>query len=161
MQNKDELVVGIGDIKIGKSPFRITTYLGSCIAVCLYSPEHKVGGILHLMMASSKISSGDKDIEKAKYADTGIPELLHQLEVNYKLNKKDFQAKIFGGAKVLKTITQAIGKNNEAVVRAILKGLGIKIVTSQTGGEKGYRLELSLDTGKVMCRIFGKDPKEF
>jgi len=162
MEESNVLVVGIGDIKIGKAPDKITTYLGSCIAVCLYSPLHKVGGMLHLMLASARLGADEsmESIKKAKYADTGIPEILKQLKRSYNLETEDFKAKIFGGAKVLRTVTQEIGQDNEDAARSILKGLGIKIIAAQTGGEKGYKVEFDLNTGKVSSRIFGQEPKE-
>lgn len=160
MEN-NELIVGIADIKIGKAPQLIKTNLGSCIAVCLYNAEKKVGGMLHLMLASSKGSSSKTAMKKEKYADTGIPEMFSRLRKTYALEKNSFTAKIFGGAKVLKTVAHNIGEDNANAVRQILRDAGIKIIASEVGGEKGYRVSMNLETGKVTCQIFGEQPKEY
>ncbi|RKY35124.1 MAG: chemotaxis protein CheD [Candidatus Omnitrophota bacterium] len=159
--DRKEIAVGMADIKIGKAPAMISTILGSCIAVCLYSSKDKTGGLLHLMMASSKGASKINNFKKAKYADTGILELLGQLKNFYGLNQRSLVAKIFGGAKVLKNVTAPIGENNQQAVKEILKENGIAIFASKLGGEKGYRIKFDLETGKVKCQIFGHEFEEY
>jgi chemotaxis receptor (MCP) glutamine deamidase CheD len=51
MVDAPKLIVGIGDIKIGKEPSLIRTNLGSCIGVCLYHAPLKVGGAVALHAA--------------------------------------------------------------------------------------------------------------
>ncbi len=51
--DKEEIVVGMADLKIGKAPQIIVTTLGSCVGVCVFFEEARVGGLLHLMMACS------------------------------------------------------------------------------------------------------------
>ncbi len=155
------LIVGIADIKVGKAPSLITTNLGSCIAVCLYDRNKQVGGMLHLMLARASDGTTREVVKVAKYADTGIPELLKQLRETYGLGKENFVAKIFGGAKILQFVTQNIGEENETAVREILRILGIRVVAAKTGGEKGYKVSFDLSTGKVVCQIFGEPAGEF
>ena len=153
--------VGIGDIKIAEAPQQISTYLGSCIAVCLYSQKRKVGGMLHFMLSSSKLASANLKVNKAKYADTGIIELIDQLKKKYELEARDLEAKIFGGAKVLSGISLNIGGDNEKAAREILSQLKIRITASKTGGEKGYKIRLDLEQGKICCEVFNADKKEY
>jgi chemotaxis protein CheD len=161
MDRENELIVGIADIKVGQAPQIIKTNLGSCVAVCLYNAEKKVGGMLHLMLASSSGVSNRVALKKEKYADTGIPELLNQLRKSFQITERACVAKIFGGAKVLKTVARNIGDENINAVRNILQAEGIKIVASHVGGEKGYKVTFDLNTGKVTSQIFGTEPKEF
>lgn len=159
----EKIAVGIGDIKIAKSPTVIVTYLGSCIAICLYASSQKVGGMLHVMLGSSqRVKKGEgAPFNSAKYADTGLPEIVRQMRQAYPVSKGDLVAKIFGGANVLRDVQHRIGENNETAVRQALRELGIKIAASQTGGDKGYRVEFHLETGKVFCKIFGEETKEY
>jgi len=154
------IVVGIGDAKIGQSPFVIRTTLGSCIAVCFYDHQQKIGGMLHLMMANSE-GHTQRDFRPAKFANTGIPLLLEMLKKQYGLVPSQLKAKIFGGAKILRMVSQDIGKDNEEAVRQILKALGISILAFKTGGDKGYQVDFDLSTGRVVCRIFGQEPGEY
>ncbi|HNX91076.1 MAG TPA: chemotaxis protein CheD [Candidatus Omnitrophota bacterium] len=161
MDAAKDLVVGIADIKVGKSPDSIRTSLGSCIAVCLYDSERKIGGMLHLMLAHVPADVSDENVKKAKFADTGIPELIRQLNRTYGVKPSDVTAKIFGGAKVLKNVMHNIGYDNEVAVREILKQNGIRIMVARTGGDKGYNIRFELENGKVKCQVFGEEPKEY
>jgi len=70
--------VGMADLKVCKAPEALTTLgLGSCIGVALYDPVTKVSGLLHCMLPdSTKIRNNSN---KAKFADTGIEELIKQM----------------------------------------------------------------------------------
>ncbi len=161
MNENNRIVVGIGDLKTGQAPSVIRTTLGSCIAVCLYDQQKKIGGMLHLMMADSRVAGNRPDMRRAKYADTGIPDLIDDLKNKHNVEVGSLKAKIFGGAKVLKVVTANIGEENEEAARKILKGYNISIVAAKTGGEKGYQVDFSLETGKIQCRIFGQEPEEY
>lgn len=154
------IIVGMADAKVGKAPSTIVTNLGSCIGVCLYSASHKVGGMLHLMLGYAK-NKGPEEIKLAKYADTGIPHLLHLLKKAYNIDPSDCVAKIFGGGNIIKSITNEIGAQNEQAVRKFLKEYGIRIIAAKTGGDKGYRISFDLSTGKVRCQIFGQSTEDF
>jgi len=92
------LVVGIGDIKIGKAPSVIVTSLGSCVGVCLYAPQEQVGGMIHFMMASSKdVNKNSPTFREEKYGDIGIPLLITQLKESCGISATSLKAKIFGG----------------------------------------------------------------
>ena len=67
--------VGMADLNVCKAPDGLTTLrLGSCIGLTLYDPVTKIGGMVHYMLPdSTKVSNNSN---KAKFADTGIEELL-------------------------------------------------------------------------------------
>lgn len=161
MDAQDKIITGIADIKVGKSPSWIITNLGSCIAVCLYDQKQKVGGMLHLMMAAAGPAQEKPDFKPAKYADTGIPELIRAMKKAYNVTEKDLQAKVFGGAKILQKVTRDIGKENDEAVVRILKENGIPVRARKVGGEKGYKVTFDLSSGKVLCQVFGAPVEEY
>ncbi|MBI5150191.1 MAG: chemotaxis protein CheD [Candidatus Omnitrophica bacterium] len=161
MPIENKVLVGVGDIKIDKAPAVLSTFLGSCVAVCLYSPSRKVGGMVHYLLPKAKEMQEGKIPKKEKYADTGIPELLRRLKNVFNIEKDDFVAKIFGGANVLRMVNRRVGEENVAAARAILRELKIVVVSASTGGEKGYKLDFNLATGKVSCQIFNEEIKEY
>ena len=75
---KTKLIVTVADAKISNNPIDIlATYsLGSCIAVCLYDPAVKIGGILHYQLPNSTLDSQKAKSKPFMFADTGIPLLL-------------------------------------------------------------------------------------
>jgi chemotaxis protein CheD len=74
------LVVGVADLQASSDPTaRIVTYaLGSCIALTLYDPVAKVGGMLHYMLARPS-NETDAELNPCLYASSGVPLLLRTL----------------------------------------------------------------------------------
>ena len=71
--------VGMADLKTGKAPDILTTLgLGSCIGIALWDPTTKIGGLAHVMLPDSTKIRNNSNI--AKFADTGIAELVRQME---------------------------------------------------------------------------------
>ncbi len=161
MSIENRVLVGVGDIKIDRDPVVLSTFLGSCIAVCLYSPSRKAGGMVHFLLPRAREIREGKIPKKEKYADTGIPELLRRLKNVFNIEKDDFVAKMFGGANVLKMVSRRVGEENIAAARAILRGLKIAVVSASTGGERGYKIDFDLATGKVFCQVFNEEVKEY
>ena len=90
--------VGMADLNICKAPDVITTLgLGSCIGLVFYDPVSKVGGMVHYMLPDSTKVRNNSNI--AKFADTGIDELLRRV-IAAGANKGRLIAKIAGGAKM-------------------------------------------------------------
>ncbi|MFA6583617.1 MAG: chemotaxis protein CheD [Elusimicrobiaceae bacterium] len=154
------VLVGIADVRVGRSPQVLKTNLGSCIAVCLYCQAAEVGGMLHFMLASP-LPKEREGFKKGKYAETGIPELITVLKSRFGVEQTQLTAKIFGGASLLPGVKHNIGLDNEAAARKYLREYGIRIIASKTGGVKGYKVDFDLGTGKVKCQTFDGDIMEF
>ncbi len=157
--NENIVTVGVGDLKVAKSPKTIKTSLGSCIGVVLYDSRNKIGGILHLMLPKRN----DREGKLSKYADTGIPLLVDLMVNQANANKKLLTAKIFGGAKMFNVNSELfdIGKSNAIETKKILEKMNIRILITKTGGTKGYQISLDTNTGIVRCRIFGGQVEEY
>ncbi|MEG1292449.1 MAG: chemotaxis protein CheD, partial [Lachnospiraceae bacterium] len=90
--------VGMADLNICKVPDSITTLgLGSCIGIALYDPITKIGGLAHIMLPDSTQMRNNSN--KAKFADTGIEELVKRMTAAGAM-KSRLVAKIAGGAKM-------------------------------------------------------------
>jgi len=65
------LNVGIGEIAVLDKPGKIGAIgLGSCVAVAMYDPIAKVGGMVHVLLPDSR---GQKTELPGKFANTGVP----------------------------------------------------------------------------------------
>ena len=153
--------VGMADLNICKAPDTITTLgLGSCIGLTLYDPVTKVGGMVHYMLPdSTKVSNNSN---KAKFADTGIDELLRKV-VAAGANKSRLVAKIAGGARMFEVSGLSdvgnIGARNAEAAKAILKKYGIRLIAEDTGLNYGRTVELHCDTGEFYVKSVGKEIK--
>ena len=151
--------VGMADLNVCKAPDVITTLgLGSCIGLVFYDPVSKVGGMVHYMLPDSTKVRNNSNI--AKFADTGIDELLRRV-IAAGANKGRLIAKIAGGARMfevsgLSDVGNIGARNAEA---AKVKQLGIRLVAEDTGLNYGRTVELHCDTGEFYIKSVGKPLK--
>ena len=151
-----QLVVGIGDMKLGRQEGTIITYaLGSCIGIALYDPMIRLGALVHIMLPE-KVNS---DSNIFKYADTGIRETLRKLYA-YGADKRRLTAKIAGGAKMFEMKGGGsmgnIGERNAQTVKRVLAQEGIRIVREDTGANYARTMSIDLQTGMVLIKTFGR-----
>jgi hypothetical protein len=68
-------VVGISQMIVSKdiNDTIITYSLGSCLGVTIYDPVAKVGGMIHCLLALSKINLKKASEKPAMFVDAGIP----------------------------------------------------------------------------------------
>lgn len=147
-------IIGIGEYAVSKSPdILVTLGLGSCVGVCIWDKNKKVGGLIHVMLPKSPNSNV---VKPGKYADLGISLLMEELK---KMGGSNYTAKIFGGAAMFKGSSMDVGKKNVESVKEQLKILNIRIIAEDTGGNRARSIEFNLDTGEVMVKKVGGGEK--
>lgn len=157
-----EKKVGIADAAISISPNKLITLgLGSCIGVAFYDKKTKIGGLLHIMLPDSSKFNNVENLYK--YADTGIPLVIKEME-KMGANISRITAKIAGGASMFnfsdKKIKMDIGKRNSDAVKKILSYYKIPILAEEIGGTKGRTMIFKLESGLVEIRTLGVLSKE-
>lgn len=153
--------VGMADLNICKSPNIITTLgLGSCIGIALYDSTTKIGGLAHIMLPDSTQIRNNSNI--AKFADTGIEELVHRL-IAAGVDKSNLKAKIAGGAKMFEVSGLSdvgnIGERNAIASKKKLHELNIPLLAEDTGLNYGRTVELHCETGQFYIKSVGKPLK--
>ena len=153
--------VGMADLNICKAPDVIITLgLGSCIGIAVYDPTSKVGGLAHIMLPDSTKMKNNTNI--AKFADTGIVELVRRMEEAGAVRRR-MGAKIAGGAKMFeesgKSDVGSIGEKNAIAARETLQQLGIPLLAEDTGLNYGRTVELHCDNGDFLIKSVGKPEK--
>ena len=153
--------VGMADLKVCKCPDALTTLgLGSCVGVALYDPVTKVSGLLHCMLPDSTQIRNNSNV--AKFADTGIKELLRQLEIKG-VSRMRLKSKIAGGAQMFafdsKSEMMQIGNRNVEACKSILKQLQIPIVAEDTGLNYGRTVTFYPETCNFEIKSVGKPVK--
>ena len=151
--------VGMADLKTCLSPDGVTTLgLGSCVGIAIRDPGTKVGGLAHIMLPdSTAIRNSHQNI--AKFADTGIDELVRQMEL-LGARRRNMVAKIAGGATMFsfqgRNDMVQIGERNVEATKAKLKQLGIPILAEDTGANYGRTVTFFPETGEFHIRAVGK-----
>ena len=154
--------MGVSDFKVSNNvqDMIITYALGSCIAVVVYDPRVRVGGMLHFMLAESSIDKQKAMQNPAMFADTGIP-LLFKTCYKMGAEKKRMIVKIAGGASILDDSDFfRIGQKNITAVRKIFWKNNVLITSEDTGKNFNRTVELHMSDGKVIVRNAGGLLKE-
>lgn len=153
--------VGIADMNICASPSAITTLgLGSCVGVVLYDETLKICGMVHVMLPDSTAVRNNQNI--AKFADSGISELLRRLEAKG-LKRRNLKAKIAGGAQMFAFNTDSemmrVGERNVEACKKKLRELNIPVVAEDTGLNYGRTVTFYPETSKYEIKAVGKAVK--
>jgi len=165
MSGRTLVKVGMADLQVTTEAGVLkTTGLGSCVGLTLYDPMKRIGGMAHIMLPDSAIAR-EGTLNKAKYADTAIPELLERME-RLGASAHRLQAKLAGGAQMFafsanQTEFMRIGPRNVEMCHAMLERLRIAVVGEDTGGNYGRTIELLGDSGMLIVRSVNREAKEF
>jgi chemotaxis protein CheD len=157
-----DLVVGISDLKVSGNPAdtMVTYALGSCIAVAVYDPAAKVGGLLHYMLPDSTLDAAKAKDTPAMFADTGIPLLFKSC---YKMgaDKKRMVVKVAGGASILdESNFFRIGQKNIMAMRKLFWSNNVLIDAEDTGKNFNRTVRIDLGTGKFYIKRAGGQMEE-
>ncbi|KAB2952985.1 chemotaxis protein CheD [Heliorestis acidaminivorans] len=154
--------VGIADLNVAAYPDTITTLgLGSCVGVTLYDSTTKIAGLAHVMLPSTELSK-TAVVNKAKFADSALPELVDRMLKKGAVARR-IKAKMAGGAQMFQfkdsTGQKSIGDRNIEACKMALRKLGIPLVAEDVGGNYGRTIELFTETGMLEVRAISKDIK--
>jgi len=137
-----------GALYCAATPSRVTTILGSCVALCLWDTRLRLGGINHYLLPHRCGAH-----PSLRFGDTAIEQLLEQM-TGLGCQPETLQAKLFGGAGVLGLATggDPVGDQNVRVALAELCRHGIPLIARQTGGQTGMLIRLLTESGDVTVR---------
>jgi chemotaxis protein CheD len=127
----------------------LSTLLGSCVAVCLFDPTMKIGGINHFMLPNMG-RGGNKDVDSLLSGDYAMESLLNAM-LNKGAKKVRLQAKAFGGGTIIET-SLSIGMRNASFTKEWLAREGIPLVSSDFLGPWSRKVLFLPGTGDVFCR---------
>lgn len=147
LANKKRVTIYAGDVTTSAEPVVLQTLLGSCVAVCLWDPVLRVGGMNHILLPGGRLDS-----DNSRYGVNAMELLINGL-MKLGCDRYRLVAKAFGGASVLAGLKQrSTGDMNSAFVRKFLSDEGIPLVAQRLGGVHGVQVRFSTDTGEVLVR---------
>ncbi|WP_391560155.1 chemotaxis protein CheD [Robertmurraya sp.] len=165
MDEKVEIIkVGIADMNVVSAPNRIrTSGLGSCVGVVIYDQIKEIAGLVHIMLPDSSLSKAGT-MNLAKYADTGVKELVKKL-VQIGARPSMLKAKIAGGAQMFQFSNTSdmmrIGPRNVEAVKRELAELKIAIMAEDVGGNSGRTIEFCPKSKILHIRTVNKGTQEW
>ena len=135
-----------GELLATASPVKISTILGSCVAVCLFDREKKIGGMNHYLLPYNK----NNDPLRNRYGDTSLEDLLEQI-IRIGAVKNHLKARVYGGSSMFgnEATGYNIGEQNVAIALDFLRKNNIKINAIETGGKKGRKIIFDTSAGVI------------
>ncbi|HKO15439.1 MAG TPA: chemotaxis protein CheD [Gemmatimonadaceae bacterium] len=154
--------VKVADYAMGVAGQTLTTIgLGSCVAIVLYDPVARVGGLAHVLLPHESMAR-DRD-NPAKFPASAVALLLAEI-TRLGGDARRARAKLVGGASMFGNLLPSgginIGERNVLAAREALAARGIPIVGEDTGSDHGRTVVLHLDDGRVEIRSLKKGNRE-
>jgi len=136
--------VGIGDVSASRHPVSLHTVLGSCVAVCLWDPVAKAGGMNHILVPYSGSA------ECGSRCGVHAMELLINAVMKEGGDRRRFVAKAFGAGNVLRVFqAPTVGELNARFVREFLSTEKIPLVGERMGGDRAVRVVFHTHSGRA------------
>jgi len=131
------------------TPCKITTVLGSCVAVTFFYPQRGPAAIIHALLPRYKDKCPQLSGEPGqnpifRFVDSSIRHVIRCFD-DMGVDKTRVRAKIFGGAKFMIAPDRAarminVGELNAVMAQEELKLHNIEIQASDVGGGRGRKI---------------------
>lgn len=148
----------IGDLHVSKTPVKIKTLLGSCIAACLFDPTSGIGGMNHFLLPGE---TDDPDLS-TRYGVNAMEVLINEMMM-LGARRSSIQAKIFGGGDIFRSNHpyMMVGAKNIRFVLGFLETESIPVLTSRVGGEQGLMVVYLPHTFEVFVKVLTSERFSF
>ena len=136
-----------GDISFEREPSQITTIVGSCIAVCVWDQERKLGGMCHYYLPVRQALGTPEN----NYGEFAIPNLIRMFK-RQGCRREDLLAKVIGGGHVIDVslgVDKDVGEANTRLAFQTLARFGIAVAGKAVGGPYGKKISFLTDSGEV------------
>jgi chemotaxis protein CheD len=126
----------------------LTTTLGSCVAACIRDPLLGIGGMNHFLLPEGNVGDG----APARYGSYAMELLINDM-LKRGAHRKRLEAKVFGGANVLKGFTSnPVGTRNAEFVRQYLQAEQIPVLAEDLCGIHPRKIWFFPATGRVVVQ---------
>jgi chemotaxis protein CheD len=139
-----------GEQHVDNDPHAVlTTILGSCIAACVWDPVRGIGGMNHFLLPGeeNQIPDPRSAASSARYGVYAM-ELLVNALLRRGARRESLQAKLFGGARMIRGLTD-IGHMNATFAERFLQAEGIPVAGGSLRGNQGRRIQFWPVTGRA------------
>ena len=153
---KKTVNINIGEYFASREPVVIHTLLGSCVAVCLFDPVGRVGGMNHILLP------GRADMRAfdlpARFGINAMELLINAL-MGEGAERRRLVAKLFGGARIIPGIAREFRVGSKIIhfARTFLQTERIPVVNKDLGGSDTRKIYFHTDTGEVFLKRYRKD----
>ena len=130
----------------------LVTVLGSCVSACIRDPRSSIGGMNQFLLPEGGGDEHNPRSTSARYGAYAMEVLINQL-VKLGANRTSLEAKVFGGAAVLRGFTTVnVGEKNSEFVLEYLHNERIRVVAQDLKDLYPRKVYFWPTTGRVLVR---------
>ncbi|MGE0383791.1 MAG: chemotaxis protein CheD [Gammaproteobacteria bacterium] len=147
-----EIFLNPGELFFGSDRTRIRTLLGSCVAVTVWHPRHRLGGMCHCVLPGR--SRGGSGVADLRHVDDALDTLVLDLR-SQRVPMHEVQCKLFGGGRMFSSLYEdgeAVGRRNVQSALDAIDRVGLRLSGWHTGGNGHRNVVLDLWSGAVWVR---------
>lgn len=139
-----------GEWYFGDRHTRIRTLLGSCVAITLWHPLRRIGGMCHYMLPERP--EGRLAEQDGRYAEDAFGLLLTEV-MRAGTRPEEYEVKMFGGGNMFPWRTEGrndhIGIKNAQAGQHLVKRHGLRCKARDVGGAGHRNVILDIGSGQV------------
>ena len=146
-----QVIVKVADLAVGRDDdVLVTVGLGSCVAIMLYDPETRIGGLAHVLLPSRALT---RHVDRpAKFPHAAVPTLVDRMTA-LGASQRRIVARLAGGASMFAALappgTIQMGERNLVAARQVLSTHHIPLTGEAVGGDFGRTVRMHCATGRV------------
>ena len=141
-----------GEYYVTQEDELITTVLGSCISACIRDKVSGLGGMNHFMLpetTADKLKQGNEAVvgNATRYGNFAMEHLINTILSNGG-KRKNLEVKVFGGGKIIPTLTD-VGLKNIDFILEYIDTEGLALLSQDLGDIYPRKIIYFPKTGKV------------
>jgi chemotaxis protein CheD len=144
-----------GQLYFGAKARSLRTLVGSCVALTLWHPTRRIGGMCHYLLPSRPRS--DNMPADGRYGDEAV-ELLVQALLRANTKPSEYDCHLYGGADTMPDqagVKLNVGERNIEQGWNLIEKYGFSLVGVDVGENMPRNVRLEIATGEVLMRRGG------
>lgn len=160
-----EIFLNPGEFYFGDEGTRIRTILGSCVAITMWHPRLRVGGMCHYMLPSRSTSKRTLDQLDGRFSEDAMLMFMREIKKS-STRPLDYDVKMFGGGAMfnskpcrgfpcnpaLPTGCNNVACMNVLIGESLIEQYGFRVKASHLGGEGHRQVVFDLWNGHVWLK---------
>ena len=158
-----EIFLSPGEHYFGDGDTRIRTLLGSCVAITLWHPQRRIGGMCHYMLPGRPRDAAMS--YDGRYADEALQLLIGET-ARAGTALQEYEVKMFGGGNMFpnpgRCRNDHVGRKNALAGRRLMQQHAIRSKGADLEGTGHRNVIFDLGSGAVWVRrvSLGKEPEQ-